>query len=62
MADAQSVVSFASRERTSAGSRCGRINRDAQCGSTFPENGLLSNTCSGTAQSGLQFSPDLQRS
>jgi cellulose synthase/poly-beta-1,6-N-acetylglucosamine synthase-like glycosyltransferase/chitodextrinase len=32
------------------------INRDSQCGSSFPETGLLSNTCSGTAQSGLEFS------
>jgi chitinase len=31
------------------------INRDAQCGSTYPETGLLSNTCSGTVQTGLQF-------
>ena len=32
------------------------LNRDAQCGSSFPESGLMSNTCSGTAQSGLEFS------
>ena len=32
------------------------LNRDSQCGSSFPENGLLSNTCSGTAQSDLEFS------
>jgi chitinase len=32
------------------------LNRDSQCGSSFPETGLLSNTCSGTAQSSLQFS------
>ena len=32
------------------------LNRDSQCGSAFPETGLLSNTCSGTAQSSLEFS------
>jgi chitinase len=32
------------------------LNRDSQCGWSFPENGLLSNTCSGTVQSSLQFS------
>jgi hypothetical protein len=26
-------------------------NWHSQCGSSFPENGLLSNTCSGTAES-----------
>ena len=31
------------------------INRDSQCGSSFSQTGLLSNTCSGTPQSGLQF-------
>ena len=55
VSDAQGLVSFA------AANHLGRIsmwslNRDAQCGSSFPENGLLSNTCSGTAQSSLQFS------
>ena len=32
------------------------LNRDRPCGSWFPQSGLLSNTCSGTAQSGLEFS------
>jgi chitinase len=32
------------------------LNRDSQCGTSFPESGLLSNTCSGTAQSSLEFS------
>jgi cellulose synthase/poly-beta-1,6-N-acetylglucosamine synthase-like glycosyltransferase len=32
------------------------VNRDSQCGSAFPQTGLLSNTCSGTPESGLQFS------
>jgi chitinase len=31
------------------------LNRDSQCGTSFPEIGLQSNTCSGTAQSNLQF-------
>ena len=53
--DAVGLVSFA------RSTHLGRIsmwslNRDSQCGSSFPETGLLSNTCSGTAQSGLQFS------
>jgi len=53
--DAQGLVRFASA------TNLGRIsmwslNRDSQCGSSFPENGLLSNTCSGTAQSNLEFS------
>jgi chitinase len=55
VADAQGLTAFAS----STG--LGRIslwslNRDRQCGSSFPESGLLSNTCSGTAQSSLGFS------
>ena len=54
-ANAQGLASFA------ASSHLGRIsmwslNRDSQCGSSFPENGLLSKTCSGTAQSDLEFS------
>ncbi len=53
--DAQGLVRFASA------THLGRIsmwslNRDSQCGSSFPETGLLSNTCSGTAQSAQQFS------
>jgi chitinase len=32
------------------------LKRESQCGSSFPETGLLSNTCSGTAQSAQQFS------
>ena len=31
------------------------LNRDAQCGSSFPELGVHANTCSGVAQSPLQF-------
>ena len=53
--DAQGLARFASA------THLGRIsmwslNRDSQCGTSFPESGLLSNTCSGTAQSSLQFS------
>jgi cellulose synthase/poly-beta-1,6-N-acetylglucosamine synthase-like glycosyltransferase/chitodextrinase len=55
VADAQGLVGFA------AASHLGRVsmwslNRDSQCGSSFPENGVVSNTCSGTAQSALAFS------
>jgi cellulose synthase/poly-beta-1,6-N-acetylglucosamine synthase-like glycosyltransferase/chitodextrinase len=54
VADGKALVSFA------AANHLGRIsmwsiNRDSQCGTSFPETGLLSNTCSGTAQSSLQF-------
>jgi chitinase len=54
VSDAHTLVSFA------AANHLGRlsmwsINRDSQCGSSFPEIGLLSNTCSGTTQSGLEF-------
>jgi chitinase len=54
VADARGLASFA------AANRLGRVsmwslNRDSQCGSSFPENGVVSNTCSGTAQSGLAF-------
>lgn len=55
VSDAHGLVSFASR------THLGRVsmwsaNRDSQCGSSFPEDGLLSNTCSGTAESPMQFS------
>ncbi len=55
VSDAQGLARFASA------THLGRIsmwslNRDSQCGTSFPESGLLSNTCSGTAQSSLQFS------
>ncbi len=55
VADAQGLLRFG------RGVHLGRVsmwslNRDTQCGSAFPENGLLSSTCSGTAQSSLQFS------
>lgn len=38
------------------------LNRDAQCGVTFPMVGTLSNLCSGVRQDGLQFSKVLGRS
>jgi chitinase len=53
-ADASGLTSFAARNdlrRISMWS----INRDSQCGASFPELGLLSNSCSGSAQSALQF-------
>ena len=53
--DAQGLTSFAGRYHLGRVSMWS-LNRDTQCGSSFPENGLLSNTCSGTAQASLQFS------
>ncbi len=53
--DARTLVSFATANHLGRVSMWS-INRDSQCGSSFPETGLLSNTCSGTAQSSLQFS------
>ncbi|XVQ84440.1 glycosyltransferase family 2 protein [Microbispora siamensis] len=55
VSDAQGLMAFAN----STG--LGRIsmwslNRDRQCGASFAESGVLSNTCSGTAQSNLGFS------
>jgi len=55
IADAQGLTGFASRTglgRTSMWS----INRDSQCGSTFSMTGVMSTTCSGVAQSRLEFS------
>lgn len=54
VADASALTKFAARtglRRISMWS----INRDSQCGASFPELGLLSNSCSGAAQSALQF-------
>jgi len=53
--DAQGLTSFAGRYHLGRVSMWS-LNRDTQCGSSFPENGLLSNSCSGTAQASLQFS------
>jgi chitinase len=52
--DASALVSFAQANHLGRISMWS-INRDSQCGSSFPETGVLSNTCSGTAQSSLQF-------
>src|ERR1700744_4310844 len=46
----------ASPVRTISAGSIWSLNRASQCGSSFPDIGLLSNTCSGTAQSALQFS------
>jgi cellulose synthase/poly-beta-1,6-N-acetylglucosamine synthase-like glycosyltransferase/chitodextrinase len=54
VADAKTLVSFAKANHLGRLSMWS-INRDSQCGTSFPETGLLSNTCSGTAQTGLQF-------
>ena len=53
--DANTLVSFAAKNRLGRVSMWS-VNRDSQCGSSFAENGVLSNTCSGTKQSALQFS------
>ncbi|HUC58724.1 MAG TPA: chitinase [Streptosporangiaceae bacterium] len=37
------------------------LNRDSQCGTSFPEIGLMSNNCSGTAQNNLQFANTFNR-
>jgi cellulose synthase/poly-beta-1,6-N-acetylglucosamine synthase-like glycosyltransferase/chitodextrinase len=55
VSDAQSLVGFAGRNHLGRISMWS-LNRDSQCGSSFPEVGMLSTSCSGTAQSGLQFS------
>jgi chitinase len=55
IADAQGLTAFASAVglgRTSIWA----LNRDSQCGSSFAVTGVLSNTCSGVAQSRLEFS------
>jgi chitinase len=53
--DAQALVNFA------RGNHLGRIsmwsvNRYSQCGSLYSDTGMLSDTCSGTPQSALEFS------
>ena len=53
--DARGLVRFATANHLGRISMWS-LNRDRQCGSWFPQSGLLSNTCSGTAQSGLEFS------
>jgi chitinase len=54
VADARGLTAFAHREHLGRVSMWS-LNRDSQCGSSFAEVGLLSNTCSGTSQSSLQF-------
>ena len=52
--DARSLTSFASKQgipRVSAWS----LNRDSECGSSFPVVGVVSNTCSGVLQDTLEF-------
>ena len=55
ISDARTLAGFASANHLGRVSMWS-VNRDSQCGSSFPETGLLSNTCSGTAQASLQFS------
>jgi chitinase len=55
VADAHTLTAFASRNHLGRVSMWS-VNRDSQCGASYSETGLLSNTCSGTPQSGLQFS------
>jgi chitinase len=55
VSDAQGLVSFAAETHLGRVSMWS-LNRDSQCGSSFPENGVVSNTCSGTTQSSLGFS------
>jgi cellulose synthase/poly-beta-1,6-N-acetylglucosamine synthase-like glycosyltransferase len=54
-ADAKGLASFATRVHLGRISMWS-LNRDSQCGVAFPENGLLSNTCSGTAEYSDEFS------
>ncbi len=59
-ADAAGLTAFASRNGLGRVSMWS-LNRDSQCGSSFPEIGLMSNTCSGTAQSSLEFTAIFSR-
>jgi cellulose synthase/poly-beta-1,6-N-acetylglucosamine synthase-like glycosyltransferase/chitodextrinase len=58
--DARGLTVFAHREHLGRVSMWS-LNRDSQCGSSFAEVGLLSNTCSGTSQSSLQFADTFDR-
>jgi chitinase len=53
--DATSLVSFANQNGLGRVSMWS-LNRDSQCGTNFPETDVLSNTCSGVAESNLGFS------
>jgi chitinase len=58
--DARRLATFAGRvglPRVSAWS----LNRDSECGAAFAQLGVASNTCSGVAQSPLQFTRILSR-
>jgi len=52
--DARSVAGFADQNHLGRVSMWS-INRDSQCGSVYSDTGVLSNTCSGTPQSLLEF-------
>lgn len=54
VADGTGLVGFA-RQNGLGRVSMWSLNRDSQCGASFPEIGLMSNTCSGAAQSALQF-------
>ena len=60
VSDAKSLVSFAGKNHLGRVSMWS-INRDSQCGSLYSETGLLSNTCSGTPQSAMEFSQTLRQ-
>jgi cellulose synthase/poly-beta-1,6-N-acetylglucosamine synthase-like glycosyltransferase len=53
--DAKALTSFAGKNHLGRVSLWS-INRDSQCGASYSQTGLLSASCSGTPQSGLQFS------
>jgi len=53
-ADARELTAFATQNHIARVSMWS-LNRDSQCGSVFPETGVLSNTCSGVSQSALEF-------
>jgi EAL domain-containing protein (putative c-di-GMP-specific phosphodiesterase class I)/cellulose synthase/poly-beta-1,6-N-acetylglucosamine synthase-like glycosyltransferase/chitodextrinase len=54
-ADAQGLVHFA-RSNSVGRLSMWSLNRDSECGQAFGVSGVLSNNCSGTAQSSLGFS------
>lgn len=54
-ADARSLLAFVNQRNVGRVSMWS-LNRDVQCGSTFAQVGLNSNTCSGTPQAALEFS------
>ncbi len=55
VADGRGLAGFALRNHLGRISMWS-LNRDSECGSLIPEIGLMSNTCSGAAQSELEFS------